>query len=85
MRMRVKGLQEMMEGEYACRLSGVMKYSNQRGCMNIVRIYERRIRELLGFYDFRDMSSEINLLLFLSANLSGGICATFIHVGTGNN
>ena len=51
-RMRVKRLQEMMEGEYACRLSGVMKYSNQRGCMNIIRIYERRIRELLEFYDF---------------------------------
>ena len=50
--MRVKRLQEMMEGEYACRLDGVMKYSNQRGCMNIIRIYERRIRELLGFYDF---------------------------------
>ena len=38
--MRVKGLQEMMEDEYACRLSGVINYSNQRGCMNIIRIYE---------------------------------------------
>ena len=85
MRMRVKRLQEMMGGKYACRLSGVMKYSNQRGCMNIIRIYERRIRELLGFYDFfRDMSNEINLLLF-TPYLSGGICATFIHVGTGND
>ena len=57
----------MMEGEYACRLSGVMKYSNQRGCMNIIRICERRIRELLGFYDFfRDMSNKINLLPFFS-------------------
>ena len=74
----------MVEGEYAYRLSGVMKYSDQRGCMNIIRIYERRIRELLGFYDFRDMSNEINLLLFLSF-LSGGICATFIHVRTSND
>ena len=41
--------------------------SDQRGCMNIIRIYERRIKELLGFYDFRDMSNEINLLLFLSS------------------
>ena len=48
----MKRLQEMMEGEYACRLSGVMKYSNQRGCMNIIRIYDQRIRELLEFYDF---------------------------------
>ena len=50
MRMRVERLQKVMKGEYACRLSGVMKYSDQRGCMNIIRIYERRIRELLGFY-----------------------------------
>ena len=64
--MRVKRLQEMMEGEYAYHLSGIIKYSNKRGCMNIIRIYERRIRELLVFYDFRDMSNEINLLLFLS-------------------
>ena len=42
----------MMEGEYACRLSGVMRYSDQRGCMNIIRIYEQRIGELLEFYDF---------------------------------
>ena len=48
-------------------VSGVMRYSDQRGCMNIIRICERRIRELLGFYDFRDMSNEIDLLLFLSA------------------
>ena len=53
--------------------------------MNIIRIYKQRIRELLGFYNFRDMSNEMNLLLFLSACLSGGICATFIHVGTGND
>ena len=33
--------------------------------MNIIRIYEQRIRELLGFYGFRDISNEINLLLFL--------------------
>ena len=64
-RMRVKRLQEMIEGEYACHLSGVMRYSDQRECMNIIRIYEQRIRELLEFYDFRDMSNEINLLLFL--------------------
>ena len=32
---------------------------------------------------FRDMSNEINLLLF-TPFLSRGICATFIHVGTGN-
>ena len=30
--------------------------------MNIIRIYEQRIRELLGFYDFGDMSNEIDLL-----------------------
>ena len=83
--MRVKRLQKMMEGDYACRLSGVMKYSDQRGCMNIIRICERRIRDLLGFYDFRDVSNEINLLLFLSSFLSGGICATFIHVRTSND
>ena len=77
-------LQKIMEGEYACRLSGVMECSDQRGCMNIIKIYEGRIRELLGFYDFRDMSSEKYLLLF-SACLSGGICTTFIHVGTGND
>ena len=64
--MRVKRLQKMMEGEYACRLSGLMKYSDQRGCVNIIRIYEGRIRELLGFYVLRDMSNEINLSLFFS-------------------
>ena len=64
MRMRVKRLQEMMEGEYACCLSGIMKYSNQRGCMNIIRIYEQRIRELLEFYDFRDMSNENQFIAF---------------------
>ena len=85
MRMRVKRLQEMMEGEYACRLSGVMKYSNQRGCMNIIKIYERRIRELLGFYDFRDMSNGNKFIAFFSSYLSGGTCTTFIHVGTGND
>ena len=85
MRMRVKRLQEIMEGKYACLLSRVMKHSDQRGCMNIIRTYERIIRELLGFYDVRDMSNEINLLLFLSANLSSGTCATFIHVRTSND
>ena len=50
MRMRVERLQKVMEGEYACHLRGVMKYSDQRGCMNIIRIYEQRVRELLGFY-----------------------------------
>ena len=65
MGMRVKRLQKMMEGEYACHLSGVIKYSDHRGCINIIRTYERRIKELLGFYDFRDMSNKINLLLFL--------------------
>ena len=83
--MRVKRLQEMMEGEYACRLRGVIKCSDQRECMNIISIYEQRIRELLGFYDFRNMSNEINLSLFLSFYLSGGICATFIHIGTSND
>ena len=51
MGMRVKRLQKMMEGKYACCLSGVIKYNDQRGCMNIIKIYEQRIRELLGFYD----------------------------------
>ena len=64
MRMRVKRLQKVMEGEYACHLRGAIKYGDQRGCINIIRIYEPRIRELLGFYDFRDMSNKINLLLF---------------------
>ena len=56
-RMRVKRLQEMIEGKYACRLSGVMECSDQR-------VYE--YNQDLEFYDFRDMSNEINLLLFLS-------------------
>ena len=43
-------LHKMLEGEYACRLRGVMKYSDQRGCMNIIWIYKRRIRDVLGFY-----------------------------------
>ena len=75
----------MMEGKYACRLSGVMKYSDQRECMNIIRIYEWRIREVLGFYDFRGMNNKWILLLFLSFFLSGGICATFIHARTSND
>ena len=50
MRMRVERLQKMMEGEYASPLRWVINYSNQRGYMNIIRIYEQRIRELLGFY-----------------------------------
>ena len=49
-RMRVERLQKVMEGEYACRLKWVIKYSNKRGCINITRIYELIIRELLGFY-----------------------------------
>ena len=49
-RMRVERLHKMMEGDYACHLRSVMKYSDQRGCMNIIRIYEQRIRELLEFY-----------------------------------
>ena len=64
MRMRVERLQMVMEGEYACHIRGIMKYSDQRGCMNIIRIYESRIGELLGFYIFRDMGNEINLLPF---------------------
>ena len=48
--MSVERLQNVMEGEYACHLRGVMKYSDQRGCINIIRIYEQRIGELLGFY-----------------------------------
>ena len=31
MRMRVERLQKVMEGEYACCVRGVMKYSDQRG------------------------------------------------------
>ena len=49
MRMRVERLHKMLEGEYTHRLRGVMEYSDQRVCMNIIRIYEQRIR-LLGFY-----------------------------------
>ena len=49
-RMRVERLHRMIEVEYACRLRRLMEYSNKRGCMNIIRIYEQRIRELLGFY-----------------------------------
>ena len=52
MRIRVKRLQKVMEMEYASRLRGVMKYSDQRGCMNIIRVYKQRMRELLGFYFF---------------------------------
>ena len=48
-RMRVERLHKMMDGECACHLRGVMKYSNQRVCMNIIRIYEQRMRGLLGF------------------------------------
>ena len=81
MRMRVERLHKMIEMEYACHLKGVMKYSDKRGCMNIIRIYERRMRELLGFYVFGNMGNEINLLL----NLSGGICATFIYIRTSND
>ena len=51
MRMRVERLQKVMEGEYACCLRWVVKYNDQRRCMNIIRIYERRVRELLRFYD----------------------------------
>ena len=50
MKMRVERLYKMIEMEYACRLRGVMNYSYQRGCINIIRSYEQRIRELLGFY-----------------------------------
>ena len=39
------------------------------------------MRELLGVYVFGNMGNEINLLLILS----GGICATFIHVRTSND
>ena len=53
MRMRVERLQKVMEGEYAWHLRGVMKYRYQRVCMNIIRIYEQRMRELLGFYVLR--------------------------------
>ena len=49
-RMRVERLHKMMVGEYTCRLRGVVEYSDQRECMNIIRIYEQiRIRELLEF------------------------------------
>ena len=50
MRRRGERLYKIIEMEYACHLMGVIKNSYQRGCMNIIRIYERRIRELLGFY-----------------------------------
>ena len=49
MRMRVERLQKVMEGEYACCLREVIMYSDKRECMNIIRIYEPRIREFLGF------------------------------------
>ena len=49
-RMRVERLHKMLEGEYGCIFRGVMNYSDQSVCMNIIRIYERRIREVLGFY-----------------------------------
>ena len=78
--MRVERLHKIVEGEYACCLRGVTKYSHQRVCMNIIRIYEGRIRELLGFYSFSDMGNEMNVLLILSS----GTCATFIHVRTSN-
>ena len=81
MRMRVERLHKMMEAEYACHVRGVMKYSDQRGCMNIIRIDEQGIRELLEFYVFRDVGNKIILLLILSS----GTCATFIHVRTNNN
>ena len=45
MRVRVERLQKVMEGKYACRLRGVMKYGDQRECMNIIRIHEWRMRE----------------------------------------
>ena len=78
---RVERLHKMMEGEYTCRLRGVMKYSDQRECMNIIKIYEQRIREVLGFYVFRDVGNEIDLLLISSS----GTCAIFIHVRTSND
>ena len=43
MRMRVERLHKMLEGEYVYHL-------RQRVYMNIIRLYEQRIRELLGFY-----------------------------------
>ena len=42
--------------------------------MNIIRIYERRIRELLRFYDFEDMGNEIYVLLFLLLFIWGYLC-----------
>ena len=48
--MRMERLHKMVEGEYACRLRGIEKYSDQRGCIDIIRIYEQIIRELLKFY-----------------------------------
>ena len=65
MRIRVGRLHKMMEGEYSCPLRGVMEYSDQRECMNIIRIYKQRIRELSRFYVFRDMGNEMYLLLFI--------------------
>ena len=50
MGMRVERLHKMMEGEYACHLRRVIDYSDQRDCMNIIRIYEQQIRELIEFY-----------------------------------
>ena len=48
--MRVERLHKMMEGEYACCIRWVMEHSDQRECINIISIYEQRIREVLGFY-----------------------------------
>ena len=47
-RMRVERMHKMMEGEYVCCL--IWRYSDQRVCMNIIRLHDWRIRDVLAFY-----------------------------------
>ena len=58
-RMRVERLHKMLEGEYACHLRGVMKYSDQSVCMNILR--NKRVIRILCF---SDMGNEINFIAY---------------------
>ena len=62
--MRVERLHKMMKGEYVCRLRGVIEYSDQSVCVNIIRIYKQRTRELLGLYVFRDVGNEIIFIAY---------------------
>ena len=36
----------------------------ERECMNMIRIYEQAIRELLGFYVFRDVGNKIKFIAY---------------------